>query len=32
VVSLVFGSLPAFEAQTRLIMNQRIAYVESRKE
>jgi hypothetical protein len=31
-VSLVFGSLPALEAQTRLIMNQRIAYVESRKE
>jgi len=31
-VSLVFGSLPALEAQTRLIINQRIAYVESRKE
>jgi hypothetical protein len=32
VVSIAFGSLPALEAQTRLIMNQRIAYVESRKE
>lgn len=31
-VSLVFGALPALEAQTRLIMNQRIAYVESKKE
>jgi hypothetical protein len=31
-VSLAFGALPALEAQTRLIFNSRIAYVESRKE
>jgi hypothetical protein len=31
-VSLAFGAIPAIEAQTRLITNQRIAYVESRKE
>lgn len=31
-VSLAFGALPALEAQTRLILNRRIAYVESRKE
>jgi len=31
-VSLAFGCLPALEAQTRLILNRRIAYVESRKE
>lgn len=32
VVSLAFGAIPALEAQTRLILNRRIAYVESRKE
>ena len=32
VVSLAFGAIPALEAQTRLILNKRIAYVESRKE
>lgn len=31
-VSLAFGALPALDAQTRLILNKRIAYVESRKE
>ena len=31
-VSLAFSALPAFDAQTRLILNRRISYVESRKE
>lgn len=32
VVGLVLSSVPAIESQTRLILNRRIAYVESRKE
>lgn len=31
-VSLAFSVLPAFDAQTRLMLNRRISYVESRKE
>ncbi len=31
-VSLAFGSLPAFDAQTRLLLNRRLSYVESQKE
>lgn len=31
-VSLAFSSLPAFDAQTRLLLNRRLSYVESQKE
>jgi hypothetical protein len=31
-VSIAFSALPAFDAQTRLMLNRRISYVESRKE
>jgi len=32
IVGLILSSIPALEAQTRLIFNKRIAYIESRKE
>ena len=32
VIGLILSALPAFESQTRMIFNRRIAYVESKKE